>query len=91
MKPQLKRATVYFDPGLHKALGVKASHSRTLAEDAEDLAVFADRGREPSLSFEAVLKDLRRGGGHRRSRAFSAPAGNPVTEIEAIFFAAKCA
>ena len=73
--PQLKRATVYFDPGLHKALRLKAAHSecslsdlvntavrRTLAEDAEDLAVFRDRAGESDLLFEDVLKDLKRRG-----------------------------
>jgi len=73
--PQLKRATVYFDPALHKALRVKAAHTdcslselvnvavrRTLAEDAHDLAVFAERAHEPALSFEDVLKDLKRRG-----------------------------
>ncbi len=73
--PQLKRATVYFDPSLHKALRLKAAHTerslsdlvnaavrRTLAEDAHDLDVFADRAKEPDLSFENVLKDLKRRG-----------------------------
>lgn len=73
--PQLKRATVYLDPSLHKALRVKAAHTdcsiselvdtavrQTLAEDAQDLAIFAERAREPALSFEAVLKDLKRRG-----------------------------
>ena len=70
-----KRATVYFDPGLHKALRVKAAQTerslselvnaairQSLAEDAEDLAAFDDRAREPSLAFEDVLKDLKRRG-----------------------------
>ena len=70
-----KRATVYFDPGLHKALRVKAAQTerslselvnaairQSLAEDAEDLAAFEDRAREPSLAFEDVLKDLKRRG-----------------------------
>jgi plasmid stability protein len=73
--PPLKRATVYFDPSLHKALRVKAASTdrsvsdlvndairASLAEDAEDLAAFAARAREPSLSFEAVLEDLKRRG-----------------------------
>ena len=73
--PGLKRATVYFDPSLHKALRVKAAHTerslselvnaavrRSLAEDAEDLAVFDARANEPTLAFEDVLKDLRRRG-----------------------------
>lgn len=65
----LKRATVYFEPSLHKALRVKATHTdhslsalvnaavrRTLAEDAEDLANFERRLKEPALSFEEVLQ-----------------------------------
>lgn len=67
-----KRATVYFDPGLHKALRIKAAETErslsdlvnaavrlTLAEDAEDLAAFEERGDEPNLAFEEVLKDLK--------------------------------
>ncbi len=70
-----KRATVYFDPGLHKALRVKAAQTdrslsdlvnaavrQTLAEDAEDLAAFEERAREPNLAFEEVLKELKRRG-----------------------------
>ena len=73
--PPLKRATVYLDPSLHKALRVKAAHTdrtlselvndavrHTLAEDAQDLAIFAERAKEPALSFEDVLKDLKRRG-----------------------------
>lgn len=72
---QLKRATVYLEPSLHKALRVKAAHTdhslselvnaavrRTLAEDAEDLANFERRAKEPALSFEEVLKDMKRRG-----------------------------
>ncbi len=72
---ELKRATVYLDPDLHKALRVKAAHTehslsdlvnaavrRSLAEDEEDLAAFDARAKEPSLSFEDVLKDLKRRG-----------------------------
>lgn len=70
-----KRATIYFEPGLHKALRLKAAHSeksisdlvnvavrRSLAEDAEDLQAFESRQKEPSLLFEDVLKDLKRRG-----------------------------
>jgi plasmid stability protein len=70
-----KRATVYFDPGLHKALRVKAAQTerslselvnaairQSLAEDADDLAAFENRAREPNLAFEDVLKDLKRRG-----------------------------
>ena len=71
----LKRATVYFDPSIHKALRVKAAqtdHSvpdlvnvavrRSLADDADDLAAFDSRAMEPNLAFEDVLRDLRRRG-----------------------------
>lgn len=70
-----KRATVYFDPSLHKALRVKAAQAerslsdlvnaavrRSLAEDADDLAEFDARAKEPDLAFEDLLKDLRRRG-----------------------------
>lgn len=70
-----RRATVYLDPELHKALRVKAAHTDqtlsdlvneairlTLAEDAEDLAAARARAKEPTLDFETVLKDLRRRG-----------------------------
>ena len=70
-----KRATVYFDSQLHRALRLKAVETersvseivndavrQTLIEDAEDLAAFEERAKEPSLSFEAVLKDLRKRG-----------------------------
>lgn len=70
-----KRATVYFDPILHRALRVKALETDqslsdlvnaavrvTLAEDADDLSVARARAKEPSLRFEDVLKDLKRRG-----------------------------
>jgi hypothetical protein len=73
--PAQKRATVYFDPSLHKALRVKAASTErsisdlvnqairtSLAEDAEDLAAFDARAKEPTLAFEEVLKDLKRRG-----------------------------
>jgi len=70
-----KRATVYFDPELHRALRVKAAETErsmsdlvneavqlSLAEDAEDLAAFEDRVNEPNLPYEDVVKDLKRRG-----------------------------
>jgi hypothetical protein len=86
MKP--KRTTVYLESDLHKALKVKAAETdqsvselvsgavrRSLLEDAEDLAVFKQRAREPNLAFETVLKDLRRRGrlsrGQRRTDCLS--------------------
>ena len=66
---------MYFDSALHKALRVKAAqtdHSlsdlvnaavrRSLAEDADDLAAFDSRAKEPNLDFENMLKDLKRRG-----------------------------
>ncbi len=70
-----KRATVYFDPEIHRALRLKAATldksisdmvndavKLALAEDAEDLAAFEERKREPSLDFEQFVKALRRRG-----------------------------
>jgi predicted transcriptional regulator len=70
-----KRATVYFDPAMHRALQHKALEtSRSLSdivndaihhallEDAEDLAAFDERVNEPLVSYEAVLKELRANG-----------------------------
>lgn len=75
MKNVPKRATIYFDPDLHRALRVKAAETDrsmselvnqavklVLAEDAEDLAAFAQRASEPNLPFEDVLQDLKRRG-----------------------------
>ena len=66
---------MYLDLNIHKALRIKAAETdrsvselinealkRSLSEDAEDLAAFKERAREPNLSFEEVLKDLRRRG-----------------------------
>lgn len=70
-----KRATVYFDPELHRALRLKAAETDcsiselvneavtlALAEDAEDLAAFEERAEEPDLPFETVVQDLKRRG-----------------------------
>ena len=39
-----------------------AALRQSLAEDADDLAAFRARSKEPNLDFEAVVKDLRRRG-----------------------------
>jgi hypothetical protein len=75
MKTTAKKSTIYFDPQIHKALRLKAAETDSsisdivneairivLAEDAEDIAAFAERSHEPNLSFEEVLKDLKRRG-----------------------------
>jgi hypothetical protein len=75
MKKGVKKSTIYFDPQIHKALRMKAAETDssvsdivnnavrfTLSEDAEDIAAFEERASEPNLSFEDVLKDLRKRG-----------------------------
>ncbi|RPI60302.1 MAG: ribbon-helix-helix domain-containing protein [Ignavibacteriales bacterium] len=70
-----KRATVYLDPQLHKVLKLKAAETsvsisqiidealrKELAEDEEDLKVFKDRAKEPTISYEKVLAQLKRDG-----------------------------
>jgi hypothetical protein len=70
-----KRATVYFDPDIHRALRLKAASSDdsmsdivnravrlSLAEDAEDLDAVQKRKREPDLDFEQFVKALKRRG-----------------------------
>jgi hypothetical protein len=70
-----KRATIYLDPELHRALRMKAAETdqkisdlvnaavrEILAEDADDLAAARSRAKEPGLDFEAVVKSLRRRG-----------------------------
>jgi hypothetical protein len=75
MKTSSKRATIYFDSDLHRALRLKAAATDqsvselvnravklSLTEDMEDLAAFEARQDEPDLPFEEVLKDLRQRG-----------------------------
>lgn len=70
-----KRSTVYFDPALHKVLRLKALETdqsisdivnealrHELAQDQEDLAVFAQRAKDPTVSYEALLKKLKTDG-----------------------------
>jgi hypothetical protein len=67
-----KRATVYFEPALHRAIRLKAAHTNrsisdvvndavraALREDQEDLAAFEARVAEPTMTYEALLKDLK--------------------------------
>lgn len=70
-----KRATIYFDPAIHRILKVKAGETdqsisdivnealrRELADDQEDLAVFEERANEPTTSYEGLLKKLKADG-----------------------------
>ena len=70
-----KRATIYFESDVHRALRLKAAASdrsisdmvndavkAVLAEDADDLAAFAKRKHEKSLSFDTFVQGLKRRG-----------------------------
>lgn len=67
------RTTVYLDHDLHKALRLKAVETsqslsklvndaikESLAEDAEDIAAFEERAREPLISYETMIKKLKK-------------------------------
>lgn len=75
MALQSKRSTIYLDPDLHKALRLKAVETSrslsdlvneavkiALAEDTEDLAAFEARKEEPLISYDEMLKRLRKDG-----------------------------
>jgi hypothetical protein len=75
MATQMKRATIYFDPDLHKALKLKAletsrsitdivnqSVREALAEDADDLNAFEERQDEALISYDQMLKKLKKNG-----------------------------
>ncbi|NOZ69452.1 MAG: CopG family transcriptional regulator [Deferribacteres bacterium] len=75
MKTKTKRATIYLDPELHKALRIKSAETDlsiseivndaikySLAEDSIDLAAFEHRKDEPLIAFEDVLKELKKNG-----------------------------
>ncbi len=70
-----KRCTVYFDPEIHRALKMKAASTDLslselideaarllMLEDQEDLESIADRVSEPVVSYETLLKDLKKHG-----------------------------
>ena len=75
MATQTKRATIYFDPNLHKALRLKAVETsrsvsdlvneavrEALSEDAEDLLAFEERADENLISYEEMVKRLKKDG-----------------------------
>jgi hypothetical protein len=75
MKDAVTRSTIYFEPDLHRALRLKAAHTHSslsnlvneavrqaLQEDQEDLAAFDERVKEPLISYEELLKDLKKNG-----------------------------
>ncbi|MBN1364728.1 MAG: hypothetical protein JW976_07990 [Syntrophaceae bacterium] len=75
MRTAAMRATVYLDPQLHRALRLKALETsqslsklvndaikEVLAEDAEDIAAFTQRAKEPLISYEVMIKRLKKDG-----------------------------
>lgn len=71
----MKRATVYFEEDLHKALKLKSAEISSpvsdlvndavraaLIEDAEDLEAFRERENEPVLDFETFVASLKKNG-----------------------------
>ena len=70
-----KRSTIYLDPALHQALKIKSLETsrsmsdiindavkEALTEDAEDLAAFDKRQNEPLISYEDMVKKLKKDG-----------------------------
>lgn len=70
-----KRATIYLDPALHRALKIKAADVSStisdlinlavrdsLSEDQQDLAAFEERKNDPLISYESMLKELKKNG-----------------------------
>jgi len=75
MATPAKRATVYFDPIIHKALKLKSIETsksiselvntavkEILAEDAEDISAYEERANEPLISFSEMVKRLKKDG-----------------------------
>jgi hypothetical protein len=75
MAAQTKRATIYFNSDLHKALRLKAVETNqslselvndavreALAEDAEDLEAFEERAGEPAIPYDEMVMRLRKDG-----------------------------
>ena len=70
-----RRATVYFDPAVHRALRLKSAATdltvsyivndalrKSFDEDLADLADARKRRRQPSISFESAVKAMKRRG-----------------------------
>ncbi len=70
-----KRATVYFDPDIHKTLKVRAAEtSSSVSEiidkllrdeflaDQEDLKIYRQRISEPTITYERLISELKKDG-----------------------------
>jgi hypothetical protein len=75
MRELSKRSTVYFDPKLHRALRMKATVEHCsvselvndavallMSKDQEDIAAVQQRCSEPTVTYEALLDDLKKHG-----------------------------
>ncbi|MGD8242803.1 MAG: CopG family transcriptional regulator [Desulfobacterales bacterium] len=75
MATPAKRATVYFEPDIHKALKLKSIETsksiselvntavkEALAEDAEDIKAYEERADESLISYAEMVKRLRNDG-----------------------------
>jgi len=67
-----KRATIYMDPALHKALKLKSIETsksiselvnqaikESLSEDTDDIAAYQDRIEEPLISYSDMVRRLK--------------------------------
>ena len=72
MSRMSKRATIYLEPDIHKLLKVKAAETSSsiseivnellrteFLEEAEDIQSIKKRINEPTISYEALLKELK--------------------------------
>lgn len=75
MNRAARRATIYLDAELHRALRLKAAETsktiselvnnavkHSLAEDAEDLSAFEERSKQRLVSYEDMVKKLKEDG-----------------------------
>lgn len=75
MATPAKRTTIYLDPNIHKALKLKSVETsrsisdlvnsavrESLAEDAEDFAAFDERAGEALISYDEMVKRLKKDG-----------------------------
>ena len=75
MSTRNKRTTIYLESDLHRALRLKAVETsrsvselvneavrESLAEDAEDIAAFEDRVNEQLISYDEMVKRLKKDG-----------------------------
>ena len=75
MEEKSNRTTIYLESDLHKALRLKSVETsrsvsdlvneavrESLSEDAEDLADFADRVKERVISYDEMVRRLKKDG-----------------------------